>query len=858
MNLFRYVALRHLRLKPARVALAVLGICCGTALYVALSMINQATSVYFHQSIEAVTGSATLLVSAGPAGLPESLALSVEKVAGVTAVAPIIESRSWLPASEESIIVLGVDLLQDHAVRHYNASGKSPIADPLTFISHTDSVIVTQRFADAHHLRSGDSMSVSTANGTARLTIRGLLTDADIARAYGGNIAVMDIDAARVAFGKRGKTDRLDVVTAKDANLDNVAAGIRAAVGPGYTVMRPELMSASLDRTVQSFQFLTHLLTMLALIVGVLMISSCVAISVAERRKEIGTLRAMGTPRGAIIRLFVVESLIMGTMGSLLGALAGRALALIMVKGVTAALAESSAHHIESGPLRMTPGMFLTAIAIGAAASVLASLVPAYRAARISPVEAMKDIDNGASAKTPRHERRRAWAGLLLLALFSTCSSLITGASPMVLQATIQVFAIFGVALFGPALVLGALHVLKTAGAESAGIVPRLASENMLKNPARTRSQATVLLIGLTLVVVIACVSQSFKQSLLSHYDKTLHADLIVSATGRFHDAETQLLSPKLGTQIAALDGVLGVCAVRESPFEYLGNTITLKSYDEPPAYNDEADSIFDVRDRSPLQASFELFHAHDPVLFASEVFATRLHKHTGELIELHTPDGPVSFRIVGVIADFADPQGTLIMSRANYLKHFHSDLVGGYAVRVKPGYAPLVVRQALDHALAKQYSLTILSNAEIKNQVAGVIDSSFEYTKAAQFMALIVALLGLMDTILISVFERTRELGLMRAIGRNRGSVAGMILLEAAEQGLLAGIVAIGLGTFIAVIWTREILSHSIGWVITFHFPWPVMATTLALGVAVTIIAAWYPAKRAAEIEIVEALTCL
>ncbi|MBI3557140.1 MAG: ABC transporter permease [Deltaproteobacteria bacterium] len=856
MILLRYVSLRHLRLKPIRVALAILGICCGTALYVALSMINSATSVFFHESVAAVSGNATLLVSAGPAGFPEKLGALVEKVEGVTSATPIIEARSWLLSSDESILVLGVDLLANPVARGNKSSAKPIVQDALSFMNHADSIIVTRSFADAHRLKLGERLRTSTANGVARLVVRGVLENTDLAQAYGGNVAIMDIDAARIAFGKTAKTDRLDVVTAKAADVDQVAARIRAAVGAGYTVQRPALLSEQMNRTVESFQFLTHLLTMLALIVGVLMISSCVAISVAERSREIGSLRAMGTTRGTIIQLFVFEALFMGSLGSVLGIALGRGMAGLMVKAVTTALAETSAHHIETAQLRLTGSMCLTAVAIGALTSLVAAIWPALKAARIPPVEAMKAMDSGSEKTTRRLETFQVWGGLGLLALFAVGASLVNTHTPVVFQALIQVFAIFGVALLGPVLVLVALRIFSAATPATAGMVPRLATENALKNPARTRSQATILLIGLTLVVVISCVSQSFKQTLLNYYSKTLHADLLISATGRFHDAETQLLSPALGAKIRAVTGVKDICEVREVSFEYDGGTVTIKSYGEPAASDSEA--MFVLRDRDAHEASTELFHASDAVVLISENFAARTRKRSGDSIELRTPSGLRAFRIIGVVAEYTDPQGTLVISRASYLKFFHSDLVGGYAVQVRPGFAPADVRRALDHALSKQYKLQILSNAEIRSQVGTVIDSSFAYTKAAELMALLVAMLGLMDTIFISVFSRTRELGLMRAIGMNRSSIGRMILLEAAQQGLVAGIIAVGLGSFISVIWIRSILTHSLGWAIAFHFPWPVMVSTLALGVGVTVLAAWYPARRAANIEIVDALTCL
>jgi putative ABC transport system permease protein len=182
---------------------------------------------------------------------------------------------------------------------------------------------------------------------------------------------------------------------------------------------------------------------------------------------------------------------------------------------------------------------------------------------------------------------------------------------------------------------------------------------------------------------------------------------------------------------------------------------------------------------------------------------------------------------------------------------------LSGIAVKLKHGFDPVRVREDLDRQLSKQYSLTIMLNSDIRGQVGTVVDNSFAYTRSIEIAALLVALLGLMNTLIITVMERTREIGLSRSVGMTRSGVAQMILIEAASQGGLGALISIAIGVLLGGLWVTRSLASSLGWVVHFYVPWGAAASTFALGMLVTLLAAWYPARRAAAIEIVEALVC-
>ena len=864
MNLFRFIAMRHMRLRPGRTAFAVLGIACGIALYIAISIINESTSGFFRDSMTAVSGKARLTISAGELGFDENIGEQVEKIEGITDAVPVLETRSWLLTTNESLMVLGVDLLQEKGVRNYKTEGKQIIGDSLSFIAQPDSLILTDSFAKSHGFKPGDKLELSTARGRATFTIRGILEPTGLATAYGGALAIMDIDSARVAFGKLNKTDHIDVVTGKGVDVDQTAEKLRALLGTNYIVERPEMNSQQMEQMIKSFQFMSQFLSMLALIVGVFLISNSVSMSVAERSKEIGTLRALGTKRISILCLFIAEAFAMGTLGAFIGAFLGRGLAGLMVDSVTKAMTTQFTQKIEASALKFNSGTVMNAVIIGAVASIIAALMPSIKATRVQAIDAMKRKNTGEEAAKSGIRRHLGLLGFLLFGGSLLTSMFVKSANLQWLQLVMQMAAIVGSALIGPALVLGVVRMIRPIVLAGSNLVPRLAVDNILRNPKRTASNVTSLMVGLILVVIIACINVSFKGTLLKFFGRIMHADLIISATGKLQSHETQPLGEELKAKIEANPGVLGAYELREIKINYEGQKILLKHYGEPPkpefATTPEGEpelryNIFDTADRDVEEAGRELYHSAEPTVMVSENFVVHFHKKTGDSIELTTPSGPKKFKIIAVVAEYANPVGTIMMARSVFGSIFSDHLVSGYAVKLKRGYDPIQVRTELDKALSKEFKLTIMLNGDIRKQVINTLDSSFAYTRAIEMAALIVALLGLMNTLIITVMERTREIGLSRAVGLTRKHITRMIIIEAVSQGGLGALISMGLGTALGMLWVTQNLARSLGWVVHFYVPWAALGTTFGLGVIVTLIAAWYPARRAANIEIVDAL---
>lgn len=877
-NLFVYVGFRYLKMKPIRSLLTVVGISLGVALFIGIRIINQSTLNSFQENIEAVAGKATLSVSAGDSGFSEDRLSEIQKVPGVKAAVPLVENRAYFKAHQagvqnqdgvQTVMVLGVDLLKEQAVRTYKTTDEQIIDDPLTFLNQPDSIIITHEFAKERGFQLGSQFELATARGVQKFTVRGLLSPAGPAKAFGGGIAIMDIDGARMTFGKEGKLDRVDLLTQSGVEIAEVQERLQKVLGPGFKVERPASRTESLEKMVKSYQTMMSFFSTLALLVGVFLVFNSITISVAERKREIGVLRALGATRKGILSLFLVDAFFMGVLGSLLGAGLGRILARLLIGMVSETMTAQYLTPIQVSRLVFGPKEILLALAVGAFSALLAAVWPAYRATLIDPIEAMKRNESASSAPSQMGlgggERLAnalggglTWIALAMLGFVQLTYFMNWPQRYPLIESLNEGLSMLGATLFGPAIVRGLIWLLKPILTRRSGPVVRLAQDSLLRNPRRTSSNVMSLMVGLILVILVSAVNVSFRKTLMNWFNQVLKSDLIVSSNGQVISYQTQPLHEDLAKEIEKVPGVqqgkgFGVYGLRFLHMTYQNKPVGVKAYDEPdPAIHY---STLEVLDRPTEEAGYELYHSPDPVVLISENFALHFGKKRGDTIELTSPEGIVQFKVVGVLIDFASDVGVLYMNRALYKRIWKDPLVSAFGVQVVPGADLQKIRKEMDLRFGSSHNLLVTSNSELRQQMTDLIDRSFKDSKAIELAALLVGLLGLFNTLLVSVMERMREIGILRAVGMSRVQLSRMILVEGLLQGGLGAIASMLLGVWIAYNWITHSFSHVLGWIVKFYFPWESLLVTFATGIGVAWIASLYPAKRAANLEITEAL---
>ena len=861
-NLLRFVAWRHVWRKPARAALTIAGVAVGVALFVAISAINASTIAFFRTNVGSMTGKATFTILGPEGGFAEETVEVARRVPGVRSAVPMIEAQAR-HVGARTLVVFGIDLLQESAVRDYRTDEHGPdvVEDPLEFLNQEDSLIVTKSFAATHGLKLESPIELVTAHGLKRFTVRGLLEPTGPAKAYGGGVAIMDIDGARVMFGKEGKVDRIDLVPEPGGDEDELARRVQAAIGGGLRVERKDNQVRALARMVEGYQGILAFFSALALLIGMFLVANTVAVAVADRRREIAVLRALGTSRAGVLATFVIEAAVMGALGAAIGVLLGRGLAELLVERVSASMSRQYVTPIDVSEIHFSAAQVAAGMIAGVAAAVLAALWPAWRATRVQGGEAFGAGPAGAppAARATRRIAIVRAAGLAMLAGFGVLAA--TGPLHPVIEVLQPLLGVLGAVLGAPLLVALALRALAAAVAVRGPLgrlaVLRLACQNLLRHPSRTGGNVLSLVIGLMLVVTMAVIQHSFKTSIGDWNDRTLRSDLWISSIGRVLTIDVQPLAETLAAELDQVPGVdvaggRGARGFRIVHHVLDGRQLTVKAYD--PTHPRIGTDLFDVVDRPVADAVRELYDASRPGVIVSQNFAAHFGKRTGDVLELDTPSGRHRLPILATAVDYGSPEGTLIFAREVYKRLWLDALVTGFAVEVQRGADVEAVRAAIDARFGTR-GLVATPNRELSAQFEEVLDESFGYTKAIELAALAVGLLALLGALLVSLLSRLRELGMLRAIGMSRAQLARMILAEAVLLGLLGGAVAAALGVYLAKLWVVSTLASSLGWFIQVHVPLASVATTVGTGLGVGLVVGLLCVWRVAALEIRAAL---
>jgi putative ABC transport system permease protein len=851
IRLLRFISVRHLLRAPFRTSLTVGGIAVGVAMMVSIAAVNRAVLEAFQSTVETVAGKADLSVASAGSGFPEEILDQVRAIPGVakaagtlSIVAPVVGQPG------ESLYIMAVDLTDDGTFRDYKSADSGPdVGDPLAFLNSDDAILLSEKFARDHRLKRDDHLSVETANGAKSLVVKGLLKDEGPVRAFGGAFGLMDLYSAQAGFSRDRRLDRVDVRVAPNNSVDDVKARISAALGGAYEVERPERRGASVAKMLRSFQMGLQLASGVALLVGIFLVYNTVSIAVLQRRREIGTLRALGAERGSIRGLFALEGVLLGTVGAAIGVPFGAALARGAVDRTVEVISELYV-HVNASAASVKPLEVLGGFGLAILGAVLASLRPAGHAASVAPVEAMKrEVSYSMESRLPKLP---LLLSACLLALSAPLCLIPPPAENLPIGGYLSIFSLMlGCALLGPALVL-ATHALGGGAARALLRVPgRLASENFARSPGRSAIPVGALGMGVAMTLCIGAYVTTFKSSTEAWIDQSVPADLFVTASARFAGVRNTPMNPALGAEVDGIPGVESVDRVRIVNTDYDGLRIVVLSLN-PDVYFRRSLPVF--TEGRPEEA---LMKVKGGGVLISENLGRRRGLHAGGVFNLPTPTGVHPFPIAGVIIDYTSDQGFVAIDRSEYIRLFHDDLVDVFEVYAKPGADLEAIRRAVLERFGKRgFQLFVLTNNEFRTELRKLIDKAFQLTYAMEAVAVLLALLGVINTLLSAVLDRTREIGLLRAIGATRSQVIQTFCTEAGFIGVTGGLMGIAAGGLMGFVVVFIMGEQATGWSLPYIFPIAMSVQMLIASMAAAVLAGLYPARRAAHIDVVDALS--
>jgi putative ABC transport system permease protein len=843
------ITFKQWRAHRLRFALTTLGIALGVAVFFAIRTGNATLLDSLRATVEKLAGKATLQITAGESGFSEKILDTVRATPSVQLAEPVIEAMVQTAfADEGSLLVLGVDTAGDQQLRDYQFDRtQTQIADPLVFLAQPNSILLARTFADRHGLKVGDKFPIFASDGKKEFTVQGTFKPIGVGEVFGGNVAVMDVYSAQVVFHRGRKFDRIDLMNAPGIPVEVVQQRLRAQLPPGVEVDRPEVRGQALENAVTAMRLGILITSFVALLVGVYIIFNSFTIAVNQRWKEIGILRAVGVERGNVSRMFLGEALLMGVIGSLVGIAGGFLLASAANRVMRGMVAAVYGVVSTAAPARLHLDQCAIAFVLGIATSLIGAWYPARGAASLDPALALHNIE--ARQRESVLGWRRMGAGLLLIA--AGCALVIWTPSRLGLpiQFAFATIVLMGLTIVLPKLVLWIARAMRPIMNWAGGSEGALAVDAMIQTPRRCSATVGALMVGLMFVFSTASYIQSYRQMIDRWMNQVLNADIFV-ATSAMLRSTSYHFTEDLGRQIAALPGVNRVENVRFTAIPYRGDTAAVIAI-EMNGFLERSQKAIEGADSRTV---YNQLTGGEGVL-VSRNFALRWGVGVGNRLTLESPTGTLERPILGFLDDYRSEKGTIFMDRALYKKFWGDDAVDFINVDLNPGADQMEMKHEIERLTAGSFHSFVYTNAEFKRWISSLVDQFFTLNYMQLVVAVMIALLGIVNTLLISVSERRREIGIVRAIGGLRTQIRKLVLLEAVAVAVVGVIVGSLAGMLNTVFMSHTVSLVLAGYSVPFYFPWQFVLLSVPVVTAVSLAAGWWPARNAARLQVIEAI---
>ena len=827
---------RHLMRHPAQLALALVGLSVGVATIVAVDIATASAGRAFELSMQAVNGSATHEIVAGPPGVDERLYVDLATRDIGAAFAPVVDG--YVTVGDRSMQLVGIDPFASSGLEASGTAGvgRAPFdpvaADPKKWFLQPGAVVMAASTAKQLGL---------TLNGTFELDVGGRTRSAILIGTIAGEHAgydeliLTDIAQAQEWLELAGYLSRIDVRVPGGAAGEAAAQQVQGSLPPGVQLERAQRRAhQSLDMTAA---FTTNLqaMSLLALLVSTLLIYGAISFAVVQRRRIMGVLRALGATRGDVLRIVLTEAAVLGVVGAGLGLLLGIAIGRTLVELVSRTINDLY-FVVAVNETILPPGSILKALLAGFGTAIAGALLPALEVAGSTPQLGLRASVLEARAVT---FARKLLIASGALAAGSAVVALTSGRS--LLAGFVALFMLLlSVAAFTPAM----LRALARAAARLAGRsspIARLGFSTIAASLSRTGVAVAALGMAVAAMIGVSIMVESFRESLREWLERSIRADIYVTAPGPGAGRPERRIEPQLLDALLATPGIADYSLSRGITVELPGGPVPL----------DALQLMHGISPGLPFVAgdpalAWEAFR--NGAVLVSEPLAWRLRLQVGHELTLVTGSGPRALRIAGIYREYGNDRGSIRISLAEYRKLWRDPSITALAIYVTPlTRVDAVIAELRATTRAKQ-ALLIRSNAQLRELSMSIFEQTFVITRVLYWLAAGVAAIGLISALLAWELERSREIAILRSLGVTPRGAAVLIEVQTGFMGLVAFAVAVPAGVLTAVLLIDVINRRAFGWQIDVHVTGAQFANALVLAIAAALAAGLYPAWRTAR----------
>jgi putative ABC transport system permease protein len=704
------------------------------------------------------------------------------------------------------------------------------------FPSNSTEVALDEASAKAGNYVVGDTVKVVAQAGSREFTLVGIAGYGDVRSPGGATFALFDLATAQEFLAKPGFVDAILISGDGSSSDEELAKAINAVIPSSYkteTLTGAEITKETQDQIGSALSFFSILLSTfsyIALGVGSFVIYNVFSISAAQRQRENALLRAIGASKKQVTRALMIESVVVGLFGSTIGLFAG-----IGLSKALSALLKAASIDLPSGDLVVPSSAIVNTIVVGLIVTVASAWLPARRAGRVPPLAAMRETAIEVVALT----RRRTIFGLALIALGAASIIAVTnGASNTWLGLGI-LFVFSGTITLGPVIARPVALLLGKPAEKFRGVTGTMARQNSARNPKRTSRTASPVLIGVALVTAVAALAASISSQIDGVFTQQFKGDYAINTNARGFGG----LSPSLADDINTLPEVeratgIGLLTVKiDGKGQYL-TTIN-------PA---TVEGVFDIGLTSGTYADLT-----PETIFVSQQYAENNDAKLGDTIAVTLADAQVKSLSIAGIYEFDELAGKYTVSRDLTKDTTVITFDLGVYIKIKDGVSQESARTALQAAVDKYGQGTLLSKREYIDSQSGQINQLLGLIYGLLFLSVIIAVVGIIITLLLSVFERQREIGLLRAVGMTKSQVRTTVRWESVITSLLGAVVGIVLGVGLGWVIVYALRDQGLS---AFSVPVGTTVSILIMAFVIGVLAAVYPAWRATRVNLLAAIT--
>jgi putative ABC transport system permease protein len=743
-------------------------------------------------------------------------------------------------APGRTLQLLGVDPFSEAPFRRYLGRGPGRSAGGLgTLVTEPGAIVLSRETAAELGVGVSGTLALR-ANGRARpARVVGVIEpdDARSRQALRG-LVVADLATAQEILGRPGRLSRIDLVVPAGPEAERLLARVRTVLPPGAEVVRAAARSEFAGELTRAFDVNLTALSLLALLVGLFLAYNTMTFSVVQRRATIGMLRALGVTRAEIVGAVLAEALSLGLLATSFGLVLGVALGGGLVRLVTRTINDLY-FVVVVRDLSVSPAVLAKGAALGIGATLLAAIVPAVEASTAPPGAALQRVVLEARAR--RAAPRAALAGLAVLAGGLLLAAVATRS---LFWSYAGLFAIvLGAALLTPIAMVGAARAAAPGLGWLLGLPGRMAARGVVATLSRTGVAVAALMVAVAATVGVGVMIRSFRATVVRWLETSLVADLYVSApTFRGGRGGESTLDPAVIARLREAPGVEAVGTYRgvrvasaRGPTQLVALGIGPGSYRQ-----------FRFLHGSP-EAVWPAFQDGGAAII-SEPYAYRHGLAVGGELRFRTDRGERAFPIAGVFADYGSEQGVVMVSRRTYDANWDDRGVSSLGLVLAPGADPEAAAAALRARSGGDQDLLIRSNRALREASLEIFDRTFAITAVLRVLATAVAVIGVLSALMALQLERARELGVLRAQGLTPREVWRLVLAETGLLGGIAGVLAVPVGSGLALVLIHVINRRAFGWSIETTFPADVLLQAVGLAVLAALLGGAYPAWRMAR----------